>query len=167
MSLIEEALRKIKDPLLPQAPPGIPASPPPPAHSWPTEAPAHGLSPATRHFNPLLAVAAAIAALTDALTPWGEFWMGRTIGRSHAAAAPVSLAVASSTLTEPGSTPIPRPAPELHGIVEGSGEPYAVINGTIVSVGDRIEDLTVRRVEDGAVTLRRDDGEEVVLRVKR
>ena len=164
MSLIEEALRKIKDPLLPQPPPDIPASPSPPAHSWMTEAPAQGLSPATRRLNPLLAVAAAIAALTAVLTFWGAFWMGRAIGRSPAASAPASPAAASSA-PEPALTP--RPVPELHGVVEGVGEPYAVINGAIVGVGDRIEDLTVRRVEDGTVTLRRDDGEELVLRVKR
>ena len=164
MSLIEEALRKIKDPLLPQPPPGIPASPPPPAHSWVAEAPAQGLSPTPRRLNPLLAVAAAIAALTAVLTFWGAFWMARAIGRSPAASVPASPAAASSA---PEPAPTPRPVPELHGVVEGVGEPYAVINGAIVGVGDRIEDLTVRRVEDGTVTLRRDDGEELVLRVKR
>jgi hypothetical protein len=51
--------------------------------------------------------------------------------------------------------------------VEGEGESYAVINGAIVAVGDRLGEFTLIDITNGAARLRRADGAETVLRVPR
>ncbi len=53
----------------------------------------------------------------------------------------------------------------LNGVVEGLGDPYAVINGSIVGLGERVGELTLQAITNGTVTLRSDDGEDTVLRV--
>jgi hypothetical protein len=55
----------------------------------------------------------------------------------------------------------------ISGIVEGEGQSYAVINGAIVAVGERIGEFTLEEIANGAARLRRTDGSEVVLRVPR
>ena len=55
----------------------------------------------------------------------------------------------------------------LTGIVEGSGEPYAVINGSIVAEGEAIGKATLLKIGEGTVTLRLANGKEAVLRVSR
>ena len=63
-----------------------------------------------------------------------------------------------------------RPAEErlrLTGVVEGMGESYAVINGTIVGLGERVDGFTLTKIANGSVTVRDHNGEEAVLRVAR
>jgi len=54
----------------------------------------------------------------------------------------------------------------LNGIVEGVGEPFAIINGTIVRLGESIEGATLTEVAQGKATLRWND-QNVVLRTSR
>jgi hypothetical protein len=141
---------------------------------------------------PLAAVALAVLALTAALVIGGAFWMGRTLATTtpHAdrAPAPASSHAQAPTVSdakppapaEPQAEETARPrrapahaeAPDpsglvLSGIVEGLGDPYAVINGLIVGVGERVGDATLEQIAKGSVTLRHDDGRETVLRVPR
>ncbi|MDP3767804.1 MAG: hypothetical protein Q8S13_07300 [Dehalococcoidia bacterium] len=55
----------------------------------------------------------------------------------------------------------------LSGVVEGMGEAYAVINGVIVGLGERVGDYTLVSVANGAATVRAADGSDTVLRVPR
>jgi len=55
--------------------------------------------------------------------------------------------------------------PRLTGIVEGSGEPLAMINGMVLGIGDRVEGATLLEIANGSVRLRRADGNETVLQV--
>jgi hypothetical protein len=45
------------------------------------------------------------------------------------------------------------------------GEPYAVINGMIVGVGEHVEGATLLEIANGEVRLRHGNGEETTLRV--
>ena len=51
--------------------------------------------------------------------------------------------------------------------MEGLGEPYAVINGSIVAEGETIGEATLLTIAEGTVTLRLADGKETLLRVER
>ena len=53
----------------------------------------------------------------------------------------------------------------LNGVAEGVGEPYAVINGSILGVGDRIGNFTLMEIANGAARLQETNGNETVLRV--
>ena len=53
------------------------------------------------------------------------------------------------------------------GIVEGTGDPYAMINGSIVAVGETIGTATLTGISEGKVTLRLADGKETVVQVER
>ncbi len=53
----------------------------------------------------------------------------------------------------------------LNGVMEGRGQPYAMINGTILGIGDRIGDATLLNIADGSVILREDNGGETTLKV--
>lgn len=53
----------------------------------------------------------------------------------------------------------------LSGVVEG-GEPYAVINDLIVGVGEQVDGATLVGIDRGAVTLRKSNGQDVVLRIE-
>ena len=195
MSLIEEALRRVQDPLLPApgatapSPKKQAAAPTPNAakvHSWASAPPAapgrHAASP--RPVNVLVTVALAVLALTVALIAGGAFWLGRTL--NGAPASHPRAGVAANAAQPRGATPwhfgsktaashtadtepaTPEPAKEelvLSGIVEGLGEPYAVINGIIVGVGERVGELTLLEIAKGSVRLRRPDGSETVLRL--
>lgn len=83
---------------------------------------------------------------------------------------------ASQPRPESRQAPIPLPRREsrrpktpfvLSGVVEGLGQPYAVINGEIVGVGERVGDATLVEIAQGSVRLRLSDGREIVLRVSR
>ena len=186
MSLIEEALRRAKEPIIqePQTtpPPAAGATQTPPAHSWQAESTPASAAPPTS--TPvLIAVAAAVLVLTAGLVIGGALWIGRTLSRPQA-----PPAAAQSPAPAPASTPAPEPpkpepapaarpvhlpwvseAPQpqwvLSGVVEGLGAPYAVINGAIVGVGERVGDATLVGIAHGAVTLRQPDGNETTLRV--
>ncbi len=156
--------------------PSTPASQPAPIHPWSTAASsASTQTPAPRTTSVLIALVAAILLLTIALLVGGAWWIGRTL---KTGTRPVSsaneTAVSQSATPDPEplplqtTTPAPRALPlAISGIVEGEGQPYAVINGVIVAVGERIGEFTLEEVAHGAARLRRADGSEVVLRVPR
>lgn len=123
MSLIEEALRRIKDPLLspeeplPASPPPAPKIPPPaqpaPAHSWTPAppAPAGGQAPQpTQATHLLIAVSLVVLVLAAGLIAGGVFWMGRTMTRTAVALtlpadSPVSITTSTPiTVTPPESS---------------------------------------------------------------
>ena len=196
MSLIEEALRRIQDPILTkhvsgvQAPPrSTPASEPPPiAHSWPTTPPFPALPASPPSVNPLLAVSFSVLALTSVIVIGGAFWIGHQMVMRPT---PIVITEPSKpTARAIPAAPNPPQQPEkfapvlsvspaaaaakaaaadlvISGIVEGMGESYAVINGLIVGAGERVGDATVLEVANGAVKLRRKNGEDVVLSVPR
>lgn len=203
MSLIEEALRRVQDPLIPKQSSGsLPAPAPkqkpavqerPVVHSWttqPSSAPL-GIPPTHSSRNPLIVVALAVFALTVMFIIGGAFWMGRTIARTEprieAKAVPIQpplpppppepAVLPQVQVAKEAAPAIPqmeRPAPVSHqeefvlsGVVEGMGESYAVINGTIIGVGEQIGDATLQEIAKGSVTLRHEDGKETILRVPR
>ena len=178
MSLIEQALRRIQDPLIPaqqEAPPAKASrkADPHQAHSWtaaPSEASAGSAAPETT--NSLVIVALAVLVLTGILVIGGAFWMGHVLGGRQPAldvhvsvpgfaSQPPEIAArnpANPDASKPAAQP-PKPsaqtqAPQpallseamkllpasnppnndlvLNGVVEGVGDSYAVINGTIV-----------------------------------
>lgn len=196
MSLIEEALRRLQDPSLPPptqagavkpgpAPPTpitLPPQPQPaPIHPWPTAASsASAPIPVSRTPSVLIVLVAAVLVLTIALLVGGAWWMGRTLNADPRPVVPArdaGLQQPTPSVQEPPSAP----ATTLHaatpasaegslvisGVVEGEGEPYAVINGTIVAVGERIGECTLEEITNGAARLRRADGSEIILRVPR
>jgi hypothetical protein len=129
-------------------------------------------------------VTLAVLALTAALIFGGAVWMRRTLNSSPSVAkAPVSPATSEPSTAAPpeGATRAGPPAPsraitasthelpEFHltGVVEGLGEPYAVINGSIVGVGETVGKATLLDIAEGKVTLRLADGKDTVLRVER
>ena len=196
MSLIDEALRRLQDPLIPKTPQSPPSSAPPQqptqheppssVHSWPVKPvpiPVETPLPASSLFkaNSLLAVALAVLVLTVILIVGGAFWMGRALQTQGQTAPMTSAPPPDAKLEMPqDSTPtrsLPSPKRKvlppsdtdrftLSGVAEG-GAPYAVINGTIVGVGEHIGDATLLEIVNGAVKIRRADGTETVLRVPR
>lgn len=207
MSLIEEALRRIKEPL-----PGQPRPPLPRAaqasqqdegtsvHSWPV-AQSQSMSSQPHAVrttqNSLAIVAMTVLGLAAILLIGGMVWM---LGRNTANLPPVTQASSAPTVTlpTPPHTPLakeespevsstvraadqpafaahkPSTVPEraqgelvVSGVIEGLGEPYAVINGMIVGVGDPIAGTLVLAIGNGEVTVRRNDGSDVTLRVVR
>ena len=161
-------------------------------HSWPTALPAtspptSATQPSTTMITaPLLAVALAVLALTAVLIIGGAFWMGRVLGGTAQAPAPRSTppVTIGAGVGLPPTPQIQNVAPAaaarhsqhsellvprlvLNGIVEGSGAPYAVINGTIVGIGEQFQDLTLLEINHGVARLRRSDGNELLLRISR
>ena len=188
MSIIEEALRRAQDPLTPKAqkpqaavteqkaPESQPA-----AHSWQAAPPSPTAPSTASQTAPLTAVAVLILILTVALVVGGAFWLGRTLApQPHAQAASTPAAAAPSQPAAPvaGTAQPERPrtaetkkvqrtALVLSGLVEGEGESYAVINGLIVAPGERVGNATLEQIANGSVTLRDDDGRQIILRVPR
>ncbi len=201
MSLIEEALRRIQDPLLPPEAPAAPPAQKPQKPKAPSPPPWSSQQPATArsaapHSSVLLAVAITVLLLTICLIVSSAMWLTRTLTARHPAVAvqtsetlPTAPEQTATNQPElpmaktfpsgrqqviPNAPAAPTAADEsragnlvLSGVVEGLGTPYAVINGSIVSVGDTIEGATLFEIDKGAVRLRRTDGIEVVLRVPR
>ena len=146
---------------------------------------------------PLTAVALAVLLLTTALIIGGALWIGRALATaSRAGSAAVQVPIPSPPATvlvepQPQAEPEPeettparperpwnapwasthagadKPGLVLSGVVEGLGDPYAVINGLIVAVGERVGDATIEQIAKGSVTLRHDDGRQTILRVPR
>ena len=182
MSLIEEALRRVKDPLIHPAPTKAekprttaPSQTRPTAHSWsPTPAPSPSQPAAASPISPLTLATLAVLGLTVALLVGGAAWMWRTF-KGGAPVAPEPATAPMSETTAPSKHAIPSRSaaaatdPEFHltGVVEGSGNPYAVINGSIVGVGETVGTATLLGIAEGMVTLRLADGKETVLRVER
>ena len=138
--------------------------------------------------NPLIAVALAVVALATVGVIAGAFWIGRTIARTESSAAlPKGQGAAVTHSPSPAPTPPTTPAPEaneppliaipwvkpaqetlvLSGVVEGEGGSFAVINGMIVGVGERVGEATLEEIVKGTVKLRDPDGKETILRVPR
>lgn len=61
-------------------------------------------------------------------------------------------------------SPQSGPGFQLNGIVEGVGEPFAIINGHITRLGETIGGAILLTVDEGSATLRLEDNEELVLR---
>ncbi len=188
MSLIEEALRRLKDPLItttPEPPPTKPGAqkiaPQEAAsiHPWSTTPSTPVVQqPAQPVTHALVAVAVAVLALTLALIIGGALWMKRTMGTmttphpidpiEEASPPPVRAPDGSLTTSPRAAMPLSKQNELiLSGVAEGLGESYAVINGTIVRVGEQVQDATLMSVTNGVVTLRRADGKDVTLRVVR
>ena len=203
MSLIEEALRRVQDPLRAfeqktspssSAPPATTPTQSPSVHSWPTTSPIATPSPtpSTHPSNVVVFVALAVLFFTAVLIVGGAVWMTRTFGEKSSAgmgSPPVSAPTSGAPSASPSmldrreptqgqrnqmlSTESPTPTNRhnntfmLSGVVEGVGEPYAVINGTIVGVGDTISGATLLEIDKGSVTLRDPNGNTTVLRVPR
>ena len=190
MSLIEEALRRVKDPSAPAKrtiaePPQKTEPLSSTAHSWSTTSPATPASP------PVQAVAIVTVALAIVFSVGGLLWLGSRVRERHDAASTsqrphVSSATqrtAPSSRVKPTTTRARRARPNpaaasshpvkteqglvLNGIVEGLGAPYAVINGSIVGIGEQIEGATLVEIAHGAARLSRDDRKDIVLHVSR
>lgn len=163
----------------------------PEPHSWPAAPVSSASSPAAAsNVNPMAAVGLLVLATGILLVAGTLIWVSRsmharpeqTTGRSDGAASPVL------ELTPPPPPALPDPIamsqpkdtsgfPWVHvrplkakefvlsGIVEG-GEPYAVINDLIVGVGEAVGGATLAGIQNGAVTLRRSSGQEIVLRIE-
>lgn len=195
MSLIEEALRRVKDPLVPPASsaPEKPAKKPrqaqvsqatPAAHSWSPSPAASASRTPSSSLAPLTMVTLAILALTAALIFGGAVWMWQALN-GHLRATPESAnPVSTEEMAADPSSSISSTAdseaqsahstskelvPEFNvtGIVEGLGDPYAMINGSIVAVGGTIGRATLTGISEGTVTLQLADGKETVVRVQR
>ena len=124
--------------------------------------------------------------------PGGARTPSAAAGEAAARLAPASHGVGTNAAQAPAvetspSRPESRPAPAmqspmtisqrdsrrpknpfvLSGVVEGLGQPYAVINGEIISVGEQVGNATLVEIAEGNVRLRLPDGDEVALRVSR
>ena len=197
MSLIEEALRRVQDPLLSKTqttpPPSVPKKAPraettaPAAHSWPTTSPSPFTAYSATTVNPLIAVTLAVVALTVVCVIGGAFWMGRTIAKTE----PLATAIAKEGAAEPKISPAVSPSPAqaseakkppataishakppqgnlvLTGVVEGEGGSFAVINGMIIGVGEQAGDATLEEIVKGRVKLRHANGTETILQLSR
>lgn len=190
MSLIEEALRRIQDPAIPKAPPGLGAGQPAAArrehraHSWPTT-PEQSSQAMIQTQSHMIAVAVAVLCLTVVLLVGGTLWLRQTLSAlptaPDAQVVPATLPpvpipvqapapVQKSVLVQKPAPPIPsQPTPTyvLTGVVQGRGQPYAVINGQIVAIGEMVGAARLLQITDAAVRLRTAEGEEFELYVPR
>ncbi len=205
MSLIEEALRRSKDPRSSNtATPSQQTAPaqPAPAHPWPATPPPQTqptrAPSASKPVNVLTAAMALIIALAAAWLIGGMVWLSRhspmpraetppppspaprptrasTSAPPAPAATPLSARPAVPSSSRPASRPpsappsasSPRTDYVLSGVVEGVGKPYAVINGTILAVGETLGDATLVEIANGAARLRHADGTESDLQIPR
>ena len=178
MSLIEEALRRVQQEAAGSSEPRPAPAPraavktdqPVSVHSWPTtEVLAAPSSARTKVKGPL-----AVVALGAVLGIGISFWLERggrdeTVRLQQVGGGSSALSAPSRPLRAPraGIRAHPRDANALvlSGIAAGPGQPYAVINGQVVGVGEFIGDSTLLEVTESAVRLRRPDGTEIILRL--
>ena len=160
----------------------VPVEPPPQprseAHSWPTESPiAESAAPEPA---PSISTARAILITAALLFTIGGWWIGQS-SRAPAPAAPATPAAPAARRHPTAQKPVLpiRPAVntsadalrsqkefQLSGIVVGGGgASYAVINGSVLTVGDSVGEVTLTGVTRESATLRRSDGTEIVLRI--
>ncbi|MBI2495699.1 MAG: hypothetical protein HYY90_00760 [Candidatus Omnitrophica bacterium] len=194
MSLIEKALRELPEPLTPTEqqpltkpamPPQAPPVEPKPIHSWSTATASTSAPPhAPRISAPQVLAIAAILFVAIALVRSGRSWQARTpsTGTSALSASILSPGAAAPTPAAPSTASAGREdrvaklalrtstAPAqgqlvLNGIAEGVGEPYAMINGSVLGVGDRIGNFTLVEIVNGAARLREANGNETILHV--
>ena len=183
MSLIEEALRRAQDPSAtapspaPQAPPQRPTIEPPAPHSWSPAPSATSESIRAQRATPAsLLVTAAGFLCVAGLILGGVWWVGRF---AHHPSTTGTLSAIPSTQGRAAAPAATQPPQEtsartkhtndspwvLNGVVAGSGAPYALINDTIVGVGEAVGDATVAAIADGSVILRQADGTELALQL--
>jgi hypothetical protein len=137
-------------------------------------------APAKSQMNLFVPVIVAVLVLTLLLLIGGAFWIGRTMGGLQFVInpPPVSSTFPAPEIAKPIASPPPPPAPEppapavnnefaLTGVVESPEESYAVINGTIVTVGEQIGHSTLVEIFNGRAKLRDRHGNEILLRVAR
>ena len=74
----------------------------------------------------------------------------------------------TSVLNNKRVSPKPRTVAHfiLQGIFLGSSKPSVIINGTVVGIGDKIKEDTVKEISDDKVILVNDQGGNVVLSLK-
>ena len=188
MSLIEEALRRVQDPIAGNKPPAsgqtVPKnqSPPTPAaektaetaHSWKVDA-----QPKDSANRSLVLLTASLVTAASVLWILGFLFIKPAYKFKPAVIeAPIEsskAAVASGPEASPAlkNTAAADAAEnavkqfKLSGVVIGKGEHYAVIDGRIVSRGESIEGETVIEISESSTVLQRADGTQTVLRVPR
>ena len=179
-----------------QIPPAPPAPAAPAAHSWTVAEPATRderadvtplppFRPVAAPSNALTASAVAVLILTSALVLGAAYWLGQVASsRKHPAPAPVPTEVSRPVHpAAPQPQPEPAPAPlalplikgpkavrvplSLSGVAIGRGEAYVVINGTILTIGERIEGATLTDIKENVAVLEYPDGDTLTLRVPR
>lgn len=129
-------------------------------------------------------VTLAVLALTAALIFGGAVWMWQTFNgnrrMAQGSAGPIAAEETSSDASLSNSATTHASAQSAHptskelvpefnvtGIVRGFGDPYAMINGSIVTVGETIGSATLTGISEGTVTLQLADGKATVVRVQR
>ncbi len=189
MSLIEEALRRVQAPKLAKAvatPPQkpskeSPAPEEPPTHSWPVapmptlKTPSSTASP--RSIMPLVALLVGVAVGSWVI---GVAWLARSPQPVSARPRNTQPRVRAPSQTAPMPVASPPAAPSLlshrreaapsmvlSGVVVGSGDPYAMIDGRIVGIGEQVGNGTVEEITQQQVKLRLANGSETVLQVAR
>lgn len=220
MSLIEEALRKIKQPTRANNPPvtekprtiierkpaikNTVSSPPKQkivpqeakqVHSWsptPSTPRPTQTTPSPTSQNALIIVTVASLTLTVILVVGVSFWLGHTLGDRAPTSPTTPLLTTTSTTPNPKSINSPpqinklmpkalspiqsspiaaQVAPQteliMTGVVVGAGEPFAMINDKIVSVGEVVGGMTVIEIQAGSVLLENGSGETKYIRVPR
>ncbi|MGA9451918.1 MAG: hypothetical protein WBW41_11325 [Verrucomicrobiia bacterium] len=110
----------------------------------------------------------------------GMALLTRTVTKANsepalAVAEPVKPAVVPSSIPAPQATtttttspasqalppqppPAPPPEPRLQGIVYGAAQPWAIVDGQTVRVGDRLGEFRVKDISQSSVTLEKADG---------
>lgn len=188
MSLIDDALRRVQDPVankeLPSNKASFPEKPvitqPAPKdsgakpHSWTVgafEKKIAGKIPA-KHDARRSIVLLSASLITGVSVLWIlSLLVANPLSISKEGAKPAAKTAISDGLQ--ASPPLNAPAAaaksrfKLNGVVTGKGETYAVIDGRIVSKGESIEDATIVGIEESSVILQLADGTQKVIRVPR
>ena len=108
------------------------------------------------------------SALIAGIVVW-QAWVSMApaagrLRRPLAAVRPAGARVVQTSLRSPAvPQPLPQPTLRLSGIVGGLGEPLAIINGTIVRVGEMVAGATLLEVGEDFARLRWRD-QDVLLR---
>lgn len=184
MSLIEEALRRAQQDRPPASPPKR-QQPLPRSEPSSTSEPVSLIGEATKAALPPPAPSApASSPWTDSALTWLRlglvgtgvvamaFWTYRVVFSSRHAvvSVPSPPATQVAAVVEPPPLeppPPPEPVYTLNGIVQGVGsEPFAVINDTIVQLGETVDGATLISVDSGIAKLRRDT-KEIVLKTSK
>ena len=192
MSLIEEALRRVQDPVTGTTVQPRPAARQPKQESssttgaLPTTTSLPAGNRTTRHTAVAAPVSApvlmmlttlAILIVSAVLVISASLWLKRAaqIQRTQhelrasppAPVVPRQPEASKASASSETARAKPKPAFVLTGIVEGRGEPYAIINGAIVRIGEQVQDATLRDITHGVVTLEHPDGTRTTLRAPR
>jgi len=71
---------------------------------------------------------------------------------------PAPIPVSNAPPPIPPPAPPPPPEPKLQGIVYATTQPWAIVDGQTVHVGDRLGEYRVREISQDSVTLEKADG---------